>query len=164
MNGQGYGLRVPGLVISPYAKRGFVDHQQLSTDSYLRFIEDDFLRGARLDPRTDGRPDARPFVRSRRRDWGICGHTSTSAKHLGHPCSCRSIHLPDRPPCRGRYRRPLCYRDATMSRILTVVAAQVAGSFDAAATLQKFEEEVRMLRGAFPDAGLYVFPEAVPDR
>jgi phospholipase C len=62
VNEQGYGLRVPGLVISPYARRGFVDHQRLSTDSYLLFIEDDFLRGARIDPRTDGRPDARPFV------------------------------------------------------------------------------------------------------
>ena len=47
-----------------------------------------------------------------------------------------------------------------MSRILTVVAAQVRPvPFDAAATLQKFEEEVRMLRGGFPDADLYVFPE-----
>jgi phospholipase C len=45
----GYGLRVPGLVISAYAK----------------FIEDDFLGGARLDPRTDGRPDPRPDVRER---------------------------------------------------------------------------------------------------
>jgi phospholipase C len=59
----GYGLRVPGLVISPYAKRGFVDHQMLSFDAYDKFIEDDFLRGQRLDPRTDGRPDRRPSVR-----------------------------------------------------------------------------------------------------
>jgi hypothetical protein len=29
----------------------------------LRFIEDDFLGGARLNPRTDGRPDRRPDVR-----------------------------------------------------------------------------------------------------
>src|SRR6266566_9866906 len=28
----GYGLRVPGIVISPYAKRGYVDHQTLSFD------------------------------------------------------------------------------------------------------------------------------------
>jgi phospholipase C len=62
VNQQGLGLRVPGLVISPYAKTGYVDHQVLSTDSYLRFIEDDFLHGARIDPRTDGRPDGRPFV------------------------------------------------------------------------------------------------------
>jgi phospholipase C len=59
----GYGLRVPGLVISPYAKRGYIDHQTLSFDAYLKFIEDDFLGGQRLDPRTDGRPDPRPDVR-----------------------------------------------------------------------------------------------------
>jgi len=59
----GYGIRVPGIVISPYARRGFVDHQVLSFDAYLRFIEDDFLGGARIDPRTDGRPDPRPNVR-----------------------------------------------------------------------------------------------------
>jgi len=59
----GYGLRVPGLVISPYARKGFVDHQVLSFDAYAKFIEDDFLGGARLDPRTDGRPDPRPDVR-----------------------------------------------------------------------------------------------------
>jgi phospholipase C len=59
----GYGLRVPGLVISPYARRGFIDHQVLSSDAYLKFIEDDFLDGARLNPLTDGRPDRRPDVR-----------------------------------------------------------------------------------------------------
>jgi phospholipase C len=59
----GYGLRVPGMVISPYARNGFVDHQTLSFDAYVKFIEDDFLGGQRLDPRTDGRPDPRPTVR-----------------------------------------------------------------------------------------------------
>ncbi len=59
----GYGLRVPGLVISPYAKAGYIDSQQLSHDSYLKFIEDDFLSGQRLNPATDGRPDSRPDVR-----------------------------------------------------------------------------------------------------
>jgi phospholipase C len=59
----GYGLRVPGIVISPYARRGFIDHQTLSFDAYVKFIEDDFLAGARLDPSTDGRPDPRPDVR-----------------------------------------------------------------------------------------------------
>jgi hypothetical protein len=62
LNAQGLGLRVPGLVISPYAQSGMIDHQTLSTDSTLRFIEDDFLDGQRLDPATDGRPDSRPFV------------------------------------------------------------------------------------------------------
>jgi hypothetical protein len=59
----GYGLRVPGLVISPYAKAGYVDHRQLSHDAYLKFIEDDFLNRQRLSPATDGRPDPRPDVR-----------------------------------------------------------------------------------------------------
>jgi phospholipase C len=59
----GYGLRAPGIVISPYAKTGYIDHQQLSHDAYLKFIEDDFLGSARLNPATDGRPDPRPDVR-----------------------------------------------------------------------------------------------------
>jgi phospholipase C len=59
----GYGLRVPGIVISPYAKHGYVDHETLSFDAYDKFIEDDFLNGQRIDPASDGRPDPRPTVR-----------------------------------------------------------------------------------------------------
>jgi phospholipase C len=59
----GYGLRVPAMVISPYARQGYIDHQTLSFDAYLKFIEDIFLGGQRLDPKTDGRPDLRPSVR-----------------------------------------------------------------------------------------------------
>jgi len=70
----GFGLRVPGLVISPYARKGYVDHQTLSFDSYLRFIENDFLGGQRLDPRTDGRPDPRPDVRENNALLGLLGN------------------------------------------------------------------------------------------
>ena len=63
IDGNGYGFRVPGIVISPYAKAGFIDHQVLSHDAYNKFIEDDFLSSQRLDPATDGRPDPRPDVR-----------------------------------------------------------------------------------------------------
>src|SRR5881398_593487 len=66
----GYGLRVPGIVISPYARHGYVDHQVLSFDAYAKFIEDDFLGGQRLDPATDGRPDPRPDVREAARRLG----------------------------------------------------------------------------------------------
>jgi phospholipase C len=59
----GYGLRVPSLVISPYARQGYVDHQTLSFDAYDKFIEDVFLNGQRIDPLSDGRPDPRPTVR-----------------------------------------------------------------------------------------------------
>jgi hypothetical protein len=44
-------------------QQGYVDHQTLSFDAYNKFIEDDFLGGARLDPATDERPDPRPDVR-----------------------------------------------------------------------------------------------------
>jgi phospholipase C len=59
----GYGIRVPMLTISPYAKDGVVDHQTLSLDAFLKIIEDRFLGGQRLDPASDGRKDSRPVVR-----------------------------------------------------------------------------------------------------
>jgi phospholipase C len=59
----GLGIRVPALVISPWVKPGYIDHQVLSSDAYLKFVEDIFLGGQRLDPTTDGRPDPRPDVR-----------------------------------------------------------------------------------------------------
>lgn len=63
VDANGYGIRVPALLISPYARRGYIDHQALSFDSFTKFIEDDFLGGQRLDPNTDGRPDPRPDIR-----------------------------------------------------------------------------------------------------
>jgi phospholipase C len=66
----GYGLRVPGIVISPYARRGYIDHQTLSFDAYDKFIEDDFLGGQRIDPASDGRPDPRPDVRENEKVLG----------------------------------------------------------------------------------------------
>ena len=70
VDGEGYGLRVPALVISPYARTGYVDHQVLSSDAYLKFIEDDFLHARRLDPKSDGRPDPRPDVRENEKILG----------------------------------------------------------------------------------------------
>ncbi|HTS80806.1 MAG TPA: alkaline phosphatase family protein [Myxococcaceae bacterium] len=61
----GYGLRVPAMVISPWAKAGYIDHQILSFDAYVKFIEDVFLGSERLDPATDGRPDPRISVREK---------------------------------------------------------------------------------------------------
>ena len=59
----GNGLRVPAIVISPYAKKGHIDLQILSFDAFNKFIDNDFLNGGRLNPKTDGRPDPRPDVR-----------------------------------------------------------------------------------------------------
>jgi hypothetical protein len=61
---------VPGIVISPYARRGFIDKQVLSHDAYVKFIEDDFLGAERIDPKTDGRPDPRPDVRENKSQLG----------------------------------------------------------------------------------------------
>ena len=36
----GYGIRVPGLVISPYAKQGYIDHKTASFDSWLKIVEE----------------------------------------------------------------------------------------------------------------------------
>ena len=81
----GYGMRVPGIVISPYARHGFIDHQTLSFDAYNKFIEDDFLGGQRLDP-THRRP-ARPApdVRESTRLLGNLSATSTSTSGRGAP-------------------------------------------------------------------------------
>ncbi len=89
----GYGLRVPGLVISAYAKKGFIDHQTLSFDAYLKFIEDLYLGGSRLDPATDGRPDTRPTVRE---NVNILGNLLADFDFNQTPRS--SLVLPTNPP------------------------------------------------------------------
>jgi hypothetical protein len=58
-------------VISAYAKKGYIDHQVLSHDAYVKLIEDIFLSGQRLNPATDRRPDPRPTVRE---DVSILGN------------------------------------------------------------------------------------------
>jgi phospholipase C len=89
----GYGLRVPAMVISPYAKTGYIDHQTLSSDAYLKFIEDDFLGGSRLDPKTDGRPDPRPDVRE---DAAILGNMDQDFDFNQKPRP--PVLLPTNPP------------------------------------------------------------------
>lgn len=89
----GYGLRVPSIVISPYARKGFIDHQILSSDAYLKFIEDDFLGGSRLNPATDGRPDPRPDVRE---DVPILGNFTADFNFSQRPRP--PVLLPTNPP------------------------------------------------------------------
>jgi len=62
IDGMGYGFRVPLILYGPMVKAGTIDHQLLSSDAYLKFIEDQFLGGERIDA-NDGRPDSRPDVR-----------------------------------------------------------------------------------------------------
>jgi len=108
----GYGIRVPALVISPYAKTGYIDPQTLSFDAYLKFIEDDFLGGQRLNPATDGRPDSRPDVReslsmlgSLQNDFNFS--QSPRAPMILQPCPANTTLTPTPPPtCNGTVRLP----------------------------------------------------------
>jgi len=67
----GLGIRVPLLVISPYAKRGYVSHTQYEHGSILQFAEDRFglprlaasdTRANSLDDCFDFNAPPRPFV------------------------------------------------------------------------------------------------------
>jgi phospholipase C len=46
----GYGTRIPFVVVSPYAKANYVDHTLLDQSSVIRFIEDNWLGGERIQP------------------------------------------------------------------------------------------------------------------
>lgn len=49
VNGRcGPGVRIPLVVISPYAKQNYVDHTMLDQASVVRFIEDNWLGGQRI--------------------------------------------------------------------------------------------------------------------
>ena len=65
--------------VLPYAKRGFIDHQTLSFDAYLKFIEDRFLGGERL----PGKPvEPRPTVRE---DLALLGDLRRSFNFTQEP-------------------------------------------------------------------------------
>ncbi|HMG02083.1 MAG TPA: alkaline phosphatase family protein [Edaphobacter sp.] len=51
----GYGPRLPLLVISPYAKHNYVDHAVTDQSSILRFIEDNWVGGQRIEGSFDSR-------------------------------------------------------------------------------------------------------------
>jgi phospholipase C len=44
----GYGPRLPLMVISPYAKKNFIDHTLTDQSSIIRFVEDNWLSGQRI--------------------------------------------------------------------------------------------------------------------
>ena len=55
---RGLGIRVPCLIISPYAKQGFVAHTRYEDGSFLKFIEQAFHLPP-LGPTEDGYTDTR---------------------------------------------------------------------------------------------------------
>ena len=50
----GYGFRAPALLVSPYAKKGYVDHTTLDFTSMLKFIENNW--GSRRSPSVTAKP------------------------------------------------------------------------------------------------------------
>ena len=44
----GYGTRIPLMVISPFAKKNFIDHTLTDQTSVLKFVEDNWLGGQRI--------------------------------------------------------------------------------------------------------------------
>jgi phospholipase C len=70
----GYGMRIPFLVISPFAKKNYVDHSMIDQTSVLRFIEDNWYLGQIGDQSFDavagslnnlfnfGSPDKKPLI------------------------------------------------------------------------------------------------------
>jgi phospholipase C len=46
----GYGTRMPLLVVSPFAKKNHIDHTLTDQTSVLRFVEDNWLDGQRIQP------------------------------------------------------------------------------------------------------------------
>jgi len=62
IDGLGYGFRTPLILVGPMVKKAHIDHQMLSSDAYLKLIEDLFLGSERIDG-NDGRPDPRPDIR-----------------------------------------------------------------------------------------------------
>jgi phospholipase C len=85
---QGWGLRVPGLMLSPYAKKatgaktGWVDHEQYSHDAYLKLIEDLFCNSNRIDW-SDGRYNQRETLQElgnllNEFDFGQAARTNTT--------------------------------------------------------------------------------------
>jgi phospholipase C len=44
----GYGTRVPLVVISPYSKKNYIDHTLTDQSSVLKFVEDNWLSGQRI--------------------------------------------------------------------------------------------------------------------
>jgi phospholipase C len=65
----GLGMRIPLLVISPYAKRGYVSHTQYEHGSILKFVEDRFglPRLAASDTRANSLDDCFDFSQPARR-------------------------------------------------------------------------------------------------
>ena len=70
----GDGPRIPAIVISPYAKQGFVDHTYYDHSSLHKFIEE---------------------------NWGLAPLSSRTRDNLPNPVASSNIYVPANPPAIG---------------------------------------------------------------
>ncbi len=89
----GYGLRVPALVISPYAKQGYIDHQTLEQRRLPEVHRGRLPRRLAAQPEDRQRPDPRPDVRE---NVGILGNMANDFNFNQAPR--RAVLLPTNPP------------------------------------------------------------------
>jgi len=93
----GYGPRLPMMVISPYARQNFVDHSITDQSSILRFVEDNWLNGQRIQGSFDAiagpldnmfdfdsAPNAAPFILSEGSGQPVNPAQSASPKAAKH--------------------------------------------------------------------------------
>ena len=87
VDGLGLGIRVPALVISPYAKRGLIDHELGEFSTPLKFIEDNWGL-PHLAPRieqTHNFEHVFDFDRNPRKDAEPLGHLKCSGNAFDFP-------------------------------------------------------------------------------
>ena len=124
----GYGLRVPSIVISPYADRGLdVDHGTYSFDAFLKLIEDRFLDGARLNGWNQGWRDPRPTTRE---EVGILADLATGLRLLPAADPLDASRPQPAPTMRDRMRL-----DWTLAATVVVGALVAAACTGSAATI-----------------------------
>ncbi len=76
----GPGSRIPAIIVSPFAKRGFVDHTPYDTTSILRLITRRF--------------DLPTLEGIKRRDEGIAAHGNPPLADLTNALNCRAAPEP----------------------------------------------------------------------
>ena len=76
VDGVGLGLRAPLLVISPYAKQGYISHQQGEFSSFVKFVEDNYglpyLGQRDALPQTSDLMDFFDFTQCRQKQYTQC--------------------------------------------------------------------------------------------
>jgi phospholipase C len=90
----GLGLRLPMLIVSPYAKQGKIDHTQYEHGSILKFVEDTFGLGrlAASDKRATSPLDAFDFTQAPRKFTEVpAEHGIHWFEHVQPP----DHHIPD---------------------------------------------------------------------